>query len=207
MNNALTRKFCETRYRWPIVATATALVALATVVPLVDEYFDNRNNRNGLSEELVRARDTARALPEYQTRAATVEGELAALELRTVGDESLGAFRSRLVDVVRESGCQIRQIEVGSPTRRPWTQGDDPLRESEESAGKTGATPFFLERRSVMLAVDGAMPAIHDLLNRLEQQRTLWHPHRVQLQPAPTGPGTVMLELELWLFALSRSAS
>ena len=31
MNNSLIRKFCESRYRWPIVATATALLALAAV--------------------------------------------------------------------------------------------------------------------------------------------------------------------------------
>lgn len=207
MNSSLIRKFCESRYRWPIVATATTLVALATVLPLVDEYFDNRSSRNELSEELVRARETAAALPQFEKRAATVHGELEALELRTVDDATLARFRSRLVDMVRESGCQIRQIEVGAATRRPWKQGDDPLLESDQGAGLNGATPFSLERRSVTLAVDGAMPAIHDLLARLEQERTLSHPHKVQMQASATSGEAVMLELELWLFALSRTAS
>jgi hypothetical protein len=207
MTNSLTRKFCESRYRWPIVATATALTALATVLPLVDEYFDNRSSRSGLSEELVRAQQTASALPEYERRTAAVSSDLEALERRAVDDTTLAPFRSRLVDVVRESGCQIRQIEVGAPTRRPWAQRDDPLTETQQSRGKEGVTPFSLERRSVTLAVDGSMPAIHDLLARLEQEKTLSHPHRIQLQPASTGGETVMLELELWLFAMARTPS
>jgi hypothetical protein len=205
MNSSPVRKFCESRYRWPIVATATALVALAAILPQADEYYDNRNSRSGLSEELVRASDTAAALPEYEERAEAVNGELAALELRAVDEASLAAYRSRLVDLVRESGCQIRQIEVGAATHRPWREGDDPRAEPQEGLGKTGATGFSLERRSVLLAVDGAMPAIHDLLARLEQERTLSHPHRLQLQPAAAGGETVMLELELWLYSLSRT--
>ena len=159
-----------------------------------------------MSKENARARETAGALPEYEQRTATVGEQLAALERRTVDDAGLAAFRSRLVDIVRESGCQIRQIEVGEPSRRSWRQGDDPLKEADQ-APAGGATPFSLERRSVLLAVDGPMPAVHDLLARLEEERTLSHPHRLQMQAASTGGETVMVELELWLFALSRTAS
>lgn len=206
MNSPLIRKFCESGYRWPIVATATVLFALATVWPMADEYFDNRTSRNELTEELARARETADALPVYDKRSAAVRSALEALERRTVDEETLGAFRSRLVDVVRDSGCQIRQIEVGSPTQRAWNEGDDPLADGQQALGK-GGTGFSLERRSVTLAVDGAMPAIHELLSRLEEERTLAHPHRVQMQPASTGGEAVMLELELWLFALVRTPS
>jgi hypothetical protein len=207
MTNSLIRKFCESRYRWPIVATATAMTALATLLPLADEYFNNRDSRNGLSEELVRARETAARLPTYERRAAAVSDELDALELRTVDEAKLAQFRSRLVDVVRESSCQIRQIEVGQPTRRAWSQGDDPLAETPQSEGRAKATPFFLERRSITLAVDGTMSAVHDLLKRLEDERTLSHPRRIQLQAASTGGEIVTLELELWLFALTRTPS
>jgi hypothetical protein len=207
MKTSLVRKFCESRYRWPIVATATALLAVGTVAQMVDEYFDNRASRSELSEELARARDTAQALPQYEKRALEVGGKLAELERRTVTSAGLADFRSRLVDIVRDSGCQIRQIEVGEPTRRAWLRGDDPLKEPDQSATPGGGTPFSLERRSVLLAIDGTMPAVHDLLARLEEERTLSHPHRLQMQAASAGGDTVMVEMELWLFALSRTAS
>jgi hypothetical protein len=206
MNDSLIRKFCESRHRWVIVATATGLVALVALLPMVDDYFDKRNSRNDLSEELAAARRTAELLPVYEKQAAKVGKELAALETRAVDEAGLARFRSRLVDVVRDSGCQIRRIEVGVPTRRPWKENDEPLSELGEPTGE-GATPFSLERRSVILAVDGSMSAIHELISELEKDQTISHSHRLQLQAAGGGGESVTLELELWLFALSRTAA
>jgi len=204
MNDSLIRTFCESRHRWLIVATATGLAALAVLLPMVDDFFDKRSSRSELSEELVRARQTAEQLPTFEKQAAAVRQELEALEVRTIDEAGVARFRSRLVDVVRESGCQIRRIEVGAPTRRPWIENDKPL--NETTSPDAARTPFVLDRRSVILSVDGAMAAVQDLLARLEREQTLSHPHRVHLQ-AGSGGETVTLELELWLFALSRTAA
>jgi hypothetical protein len=206
MNDSLIRRFCESRHRWLIVATATGLLALAALLPMVDDFFDKRTSRSELSESLAAARVTAESLPVYEKQTAEVGKELEALEVRTIDDASVARFRSRLVDVVRESGCQIRRIEVGAPTRRPWKEKDEALSEVAAAAGE-GATPFSLERRSVILAVDGPMTAVQDFLDHLEKEKTLSHPHRVQMQAVSGGGETVTLELELWLFALSRTAA
>jgi hypothetical protein len=204
MNDSLIRKFCESRHRWLIVATLTGLVALAVLLPMVDDYFDKRSSRSELIDQLDAARQTAESLPQIEKQTAAVRKDLEALDTRTVDEAALARYRSRLVDLVRESGCQIRRIEVGAPHKRPWKENDKPLSEMPPAGADT---PFSLERRPVTLAVDGAMSAIQDLLSKLEKERTLSHPHRVQLQSV-TGTGeTVTLELELWLFALSRTAA
>jgi hypothetical protein len=205
MNDSLIRKFCESRHRWPIVATATVLTALATVVPSVDDCCNKRSSRNDLVDKLVLARRNAQELPQTEAQAAQVAAELAALEARAVDEEDLARFRSRLVDVVRDSGCQIRRLDIATPLARVWKQGDKAL--EEQPAGDGADTPFSLERRSVVLAVDGGMAAVQDLMTRLEQEQTLSHPHRVQLQAAASGGETVTLELELWLFAFKRTSS
>lgn len=151
MNDSLIRRFCETRHRWPIVATATALLALATVWPSVDDYFDKQSSRSELSEDLVHARLTAATLPAFEKRVAAVRVELEALEVRSVEDGSLARFRSRLVDLVRESGCQIRRIEVGAPTLRAWKQGDNPLDET--------ASPKPPTRRSSWSGIASSLPS------------------------------------------------
>jgi hypothetical protein len=205
MNDSLIRRFCESRHRWLIVATATGLLALVGLLPTVDDFFDKRTSGSELADQVAAARLTAESLPAYEKQAEGVRAELAALEVRTVDEAGVAKFRSRLVDLVRESGCQIRRIDVGAPARRPWKENDNVLAEMGVPGG--AATPFVLERRSVVLAVDGAMPAVHDLLDRLEKERTLTHPRRVQLQGASAGGETVTLELELWMFALSRTAA
>src|SRR5215213_7149233 len=135
MNDSLIRKFCESRHRWLIVATATGLLALAALLPMVDDFFDKRTSRSELSESLAAARVTAESLPVYEKQTAAVGKELEALEVRTIDDESVARFRSRLVDVVRDSGCQIRRIEVGAPTRRPWKENDEALSEVAAATG------------------------------------------------------------------------
>jgi hypothetical protein len=180
-------------------------LALVALLPMADDFFDKSASRSDLTEELAAARLTAESLPAYEKQAEGVRAELEALEVRTVDEAGVAKFRSRLVDLVRESGCQIRRIDVGAPSRRPWSENDDSL--TEVARPGAAATPFTLERRSVVLAVDGNMPAVHDLLDRLEKERTLSHPHRLQMQGASAGGETVTLELELWLFALSRTAA
>ena len=205
MHDSLIRKFCESRYRWLIVATATLLVALAAVLPLVDDFFDKRTSRSDLASTLEEARRTAAQLPAFEKQVAEVRRQLTALEVRTVDESSLPQFRSRLVDLVRESGCQIRRIEVSLPAKRAWMNPDNPLAETQPTSG--AATPFSLERRNVILAVDGAMTAVQDLLARLEKEQHLGHPRRLNMQPVSGSGETVTLELELWLFALSRKAA
>jgi hypothetical protein len=204
MNDSLIRRFCESPHRWLIVVSLTGLLALAVLLPMVDDYFDKSSSRSELTENLARARETAESLPSLEKQAGAVRKDLEALEVRTVDEASLARFRSRLVDVVRESGCQIRRIEVGQPTRRSWKENDKPLSEAPTGGADT---PFSLERRPVILAVDGAMSAIQDLLTRLEKEQTLSHPHQMQLQAVSASGETVTLELELWLFALSRTAA
>lgn len=205
MNDSLIRKFCESRYRWLIVATATLLVALAAVLPLVDDFFDKRTSRSDLASSLEDARRTAEQLPTFEQQVAEVRRQLSDLDVRTVDDASLPQFRSRLVDLVRESGCQIRRIEVSLPAKRAWMNPDNPLAETQPTSG--AATPFNLERRNVILAVDGAMTAVQNLLARLEKEQHLGHPRRLNMQPVSGSGETVTLELELWLFALSRKAA
>jgi hypothetical protein len=205
MNDSLIRKFCESSRRWPIVATATVLLALVTVVPLVDDCFNKRSSRNDLADKLALARRTAEELPKYEAQAKTLAAELEALDVRAVDEAELAEFRSRLVDLVRDSGCQIRRLDIAAPAIRPWKAGDKPF--DDQPTGVGAPTPFTLERRSVILAVDGSMTAVKDLMLRLEQEQKLSHPRRMHLQGAAADSETVTLELELWLFALGRSAA
>lgn len=203
MNDNLIRTFCESRYRWPIVATVTIALTLATAYPLADEYFDEKSRHAELSAQLVEAEATAARLPEAENTVAALNAKLAELEKRTVDEASVAAFRSRLVNLVRESGCQVRRLEVGTPAVRPWLQGDRVL--GERAPGDPlQPTPFMLERRAVSLAVDGPMNSINGLLDRIAKEQQLAHAHRLHLNSASRGGQTVTLELELWFFALAR---
>lgn len=174
MNDVLIRKFCASPRRSLIVISATALLGLGLLVPLVDEVYDNKTLCDALTTQLAEARRTEATLPDLETKVGELTKELGELESRAIGEASMVAYRSRLVDVVRSSGCQIRRIQVGPATTRPWLSNDNPLETEPPADGVK--TPFVLEKRSLELAVNGGMGEIHNLLQRLEEERVLAHP-------------------------------
>src|SRR5262245_51404082 len=103
MNESLLRKFCESPRRKLIVATVTILLGLAVVTPLVDDYFDKRESRRALAEELDRAHQTARQLPALEKQVAAVVEKLDAMEARSVSEETVSGYRTRLVEMIRDS--------------------------------------------------------------------------------------------------------
>jgi hypothetical protein len=207
MNDSIVRRFCESRRRKLIVSIVTILLGVAIIIPLVDDYFDKKESRRALAEELDNARQTATQLPSLEKQVADVVGQLTVMEDRAVSDDTVSGYRSRLVDMVRESNCQIRRFDVASPTRRSWQEGDSPLADgnSGDSLGK--ATPFFLEQRSIHLSVNGRTHDIYSLLEKLQKDTTLAHPERIELHSDGPNTETVTMEFDMLLFALSRQNS
>ena len=203
MNESLLRNFCESRHRKLIVAIVTTLFGLAVLWPLTDDYFDERESRRALMDGLDRARQKEKILPAFEQRVAELEEKVSLLEGRTVSAESVSQYRTTLLEIIREAGCQMRRLEVGTPTRRPWMRNDDPL-QSTAALGVTDKTPFQLERRNIKLSINGEMTSIHNLLDQLEKDKTIAYPHRLQLHSTGGRSTSATLELELWLFALVR---
>jgi hypothetical protein len=207
MNETVVHKFCESPRRKLIVAIVTILLGVTIIIPLVDDYFDKKESRRALAEELDHARQTATLLPNLEKQVAEVVGQLTALEDRSVSEGTLSSYRNRLVDLIRESNCQLRRLDVASPTRRSWKNGDNPLAEGNSGSSPGNATPFFLEQRSIQLSVNGRTHDIYALLEKLEQDTTLAHPERIELHSDGLNSEMVTMELEMLLFALSRQNS
>ncbi len=203
MIESLLRNFCESSHRKLIVAIVTTLLGLAVLLPLTDDYFDERESRRALMDGLDRARQKEKILPAFEQRVAELEEKVSLLEGRTVSAESVSQYRTTLLEIIRKAGCQMRRLEVGTPTRRPWMRNDDPL-QSTAALGVTDKTPFQLERRNIKLSINGEMTSIHNLLDQLEKDKTIAYPHRLQLHSTGGRSTSATLELELWLFALVR---
>ena len=203
MNESPLRMFCESRHRKLIVAIVTSLVGLALLLPLSDEYFDNRESRRTLTDDLDRVQKMEDTLPSFMKRAASQEAKVQELEGVTVSEASIASYRDAILEMVRESGCQMRNLQAGQPTTRPWLKDDNPLIK-QVKATKKNKTPFKLERRSLSLLVDGDMTSIYEFLTRFEEEKKTAFPHKVRLTNATGRGGTATLEMNLWLFALTR---
>jgi len=207
MNDSLARKFCESPHRKLIVVIVTTLFGLLVLIPLVDDYFTKRESHNTLTEELDRARQTAEGLPEVEKQTAEVVGKLAEIEARSVTNDSVSRYRSKLVGMVKESGCRLGRFDVSTPTLRQWADGDNALETGASQGAKNKKTPFNLESRTVVLLVDGPMESIQKLLGQLNQDDSLAYLNYMELKSASQRGEQVTLELRVSLFALERQNS
>jgi len=205
MNESPIRKFCESSHRKLIVVIVSTLAGLVVLIPLADDYFDKKESRRTLAEELDRARQTAKMLPDYEKRLTSLNQELGEYEVRSVSQKSISQYRSKLVELIRDSDCKVRRIEVSNPTSRPWFANDDPLKKPVAKGSESKKTPFTLFRTSVALTLDGTMDNINGFLEKLHKEKTFAYPRRLELHGAGHQGGSVAIELELWLFALDRN--
>ncbi len=203
MNESPIRRFCESPHRNLIVIIATTLFGVVVLVPPVDDYFDGKSRRNTLTEELESARRAAEDLPNVEKKVAGIKAELAMFESRAISRDSMSRYRTQVVEIVRKADCQVRRFDVSRPNQRPWMVQDNPLNltVSQELKSKT---PFTLERRNVVLLVDGTMESITQLLTQLYQEDSLAYLHRLELKASSRGGEQVSVEIEMWLFALGR---
>src|SRR5688572_31136648 len=121
------RNFCESPRRWLIVIAGTFAVGLVLVIPLVDAYCAGRNEKEALLAELDSARQIAAELSDNETRVAAELAQLKVIEARTTDEDSLPVLRGKLVDLAKETGCNIRRLSMGTAGSRPWKPGDDPI--------------------------------------------------------------------------------
>lgn len=203
MNDSPIRKFCESPRRGLIAAIVTALLAIATLTPMADEYMEKSKDFAALEEELDRARETASDLPQLEDRTTKLLARLEQIEERCVSEETLSKYRTRLVEIVRDAGCQMRSLNLASPTLRAWNEGDSPLEAAIRGAQGT-PTPFSLETRTVNLSVSGGAREIYQFLDKLKDESTLVYPDKLEMQSDGRGGDVVNVNLEMRLFALSR---
>lgn len=203
MVNELVDRFCESRRRWLIVTGVTFVAGLLTILPQADHFFALSSDQEDLQENLTLAARAADLLPGYVERVAEETKTRQSLEERTLDAERAPVFRNRLVDFVRESGCQLRRINISPAKTRPWRQGDNPVATEDKQAKPTA---FLLETRSVVLSVSGGSASINELLQRLEDERLIYHAERLDLKPAVKNRRGVQLDLELLCYALTHES-
>ena len=202
ISEALSR-FVASPRRWLIVIIGSLVIGLVTVLPLVDEYKGLNDHREELTAELTRARAEAETLPRFEKRVDSRRIELASYEAKAVPTAKVHAFRNEVVDLVRESGCQVRRINAGEPRSRIWLKDDSPL-EMKNRPKKIEESRYLLDSQTFGLTVTGTMPQLTDLLSRLYAQQKVMHTSGLSVRPASRSSVELELQLELVLFDLTQ---
>jgi hypothetical protein len=198
------RRFCEFKHRWLIVTAGTFVVGLVLVMPLVDVYSADRDEKATLLTELDSAKRVAGELKQFEKRVAEKLAELQLYEARTVDDQSLATLRGKLVDFAKETQCSIRRLNVGNASSRPWTPGEDPISPVEGPKKAESKSMFVLEWRPVSISLSGTSAGLRTMLDRIAESKMLMHAKTIEMYPSSPTRQSLTLDMELWYFTLAR---
>jgi hypothetical protein len=198
------RQFCESKYRWLIVIAGTFIAVLVLVLPLVDVYRAGRNEKETLLAELDSAKQVAAGLAQFERRTAEKLTQLSAFEARTVDDDSLPALRGKLVDLAKDTSCNIRRLNVGAASSRPWIAGEDPTAPAGIAKPDATKSGFMLEWRPVSISLNGTSANLRTLLERIAAAGMLMHTKSLEMYPSSPTRQNLTLDMELWYFTLTR---
>ena len=126
------------------------------------------------------------------------------LDAKAQSDKTVGQFRNRMVQLVRQSGCKMRRVRLGQPSRRRWRETDDPF--IWKSVADAGAeTQFDLRTQILSISLTGSVKQINNFLTKVHQLDSFIHTMNLSLQRSREGEESAVLELDLLLLNLSRT--
>ena len=206
MNENVFSKLCAGPQRWLFVAVVTLVIAVVSLLPQVDEYFDARTERAELLDQLDNSSRVVTQLPKYERLATQKNDQLLALKQIEVERDQTPQLRSWLVTQARQAGCQIRRIDFNPSTKQPWNDQTDPIAEpSKKSTESKGI--FDLEKHPVILTVTGSPQEINSLIRSLDEDQRVKHTQSIELKPVGRKRNSIQLDLTLWYYSLVKATT
>ena len=183
MIETILRGFLEHRGRKWIVTTVIFAIGLLVLWPLADEYVALGDQRRHKESTLANTQAMVAKLTQVRAQAQQKRDHLTELEGQVLNEANLQEYRQRVVQLIRDSGCQIRRINVGEAKNRPWFEKDQiHTRTKKRSRGKK--TAFQLGTQGLSLSITGPLPGIKTLLRRLKEENKLVHTKSFAIHPA-----------------------
>ncbi|XZE51831.1 hypothetical protein SH139x_003497 [Planctomycetaceae bacterium SH139] len=185
-----------------VIATVGSCLAFLFIGwPLADEYLHHRQvvrDIEELRDEHQRLFDQRNSM---EARHEQLSEKLATYEQRSITAESMNTFRDKIVEMVRDHGCRIRQARVTDPQTRPWKgPEDDPLVSASDS-GFAGEG-FDLVTTQLHLTVTGDFSAIQTLCKEIVEANYLAVTEFISLQPVDVTGQAIQMELRIKFFGI-----
>jgi hypothetical protein len=202
MIERILRECLEGPHRRRVVIILSLALGLFVLWPEVDSYLALCDQRDRLQTELQSIEETVGRLSQLERRESEQREALRSLEAACVPPERLTVFRGEVVEMARQTNCQIQRINAGESRQRPWRRGDDPLA-TEPAGGTSPEGNYVLRTQSLSITMSGKLASLRTFLERLLTRDVLIYASQISLRPAESDPSEAVLDLECRLFDLN----
>lgn len=168
---------------------------------MADEYLHHRQVVRDIEELRAEHQRLFEQRNSMEARHEQLSEKLATYEQRSITAESMNTFRDKIVEMVREHGCRIRQARVTDPQTRPWKgPEDDPLVSTSDSG--FAEEGFDLVTTQLHLTVTGDFSAIQKLCKEIVEANYLAVTEFISLQPVDVTGQAIQMELRIKFFGI-----
>lgn len=174
---------------------------------MVDKYNAAVERKAELDRTLGETRELAARLSQFETTVSKQLNLVGVLDNEAMSPQKVQMFRSRVVHMVRKSGCKMRRIQLTEPQTRDWLENDNPLIGRGLTASEADPTAFKLRTWTFTVIVTGPMTSVSRLLEDLSEEKRLMNASKFSLQRAEGDGKGAVLEVELDFFELVKTAS
>ena len=204
MVDQLVRTIVEHPKRKLLVIILTLITGVVFGLPSVEEYSAAQARMATAREKLNDASGNAANLPQVQATLDAKKRELEVLERKAVSETDIEKFREELQRMIRETGCEMREVNVDeTPQKRAWMSKDSPLRNGPVTDPGT-ETPFVLSQWNARMRLEGSMGAVYKFLASLNQMDRFIHTKEVQLARADGQENRTQLRMDITFYGLTR---
>jgi hypothetical protein len=195
----LERKLRIMRYAPWGVLVAVALIA-------VPHYLDANETTTRLAGQLLVAEELPGELASIQQLLEKEETHAARLAQSMISAEETHDFHNRIVDIARQTGCQVRLITEGARNAKPWGAGQPIARTTGRPAGTAPIEGGMkLETQDLKIELTGTLAQLKHFLDGFAKTDAHVHTRGLSLS-RPLGHNA-KLELSLILLNLSQGPS
>ncbi len=203
---ALPRKPSATRKLWLLCAGGLLAITVIQVPRLADLWRQLASQREQTAQMLAGLAESDQTQRLAQ-QVLEVQRELQAVESKMVAIEQMPAIQSHLMELARDSGCQLRKAAIQSSTSQTW-ELEEESRTGEGSApplpGRapftraiTAENPYHLTTEQISLTLTGTLTQTLDFMDRVNKQPWLMRVAQITFSREGEGNGELVVEANL----------
>lgn len=183
----------------PLITTIGSLIAtMAFGWPAIDTLWTDHVTRAEIANLRGRCDEISDQQPLLVRRVHHVEEQIENRVEQGLTNDSLIGFRDHLVSLIREQGCQVRQVQVSPSTRRAWKgSDDDPFDTAADLTRQREGTSLELASSIVTLRAAGNYQQLQRLCKAVVSAPYLAAPEFISWEPAESDGRQLEVEMRI----------
>ncbi len=197
----------RTNRRFSLLGACGLLAITVIQVPGLADLWEQARVQNVRRQEIEAGSLTGRSA-QLEQKLLDVMAELNSAEQAMVGSEMMPTIQSELMEMAKNSNCQLRKAVIQAGSSESWepeklAQNDDELDEGEVAEPENS---YSLSTEQLSLSLTGTLAQIFDFLERVRHKTWLMRVAQINFSRDPESQGQLSVEANLAFYKLVREA-